>query len=139
MRIHHGGYFTDLPRKKYVNGKENIVDVSGIEELSFYKFDSIMKQLGYNEIVELIYYHFLIPGKDLDVGLEALGNEDDVLNFSKYVANHELIELYTEHGVTKLNTYFMSPNANRLTIEEIVDEVIWSAVTRSTNSSTPSF
>ncbi|GJS85939.1 retrovirus-related pol polyprotein from transposon TNT 1-94 [Tanacetum coccineum] len=129
MRIHHGGYFTDLPKRKYINGKENIVDVSDIEELSVYEVDSIMKQLGYNEIVEPIYYHFLIPGKDLDVGLEALGNEDDVLNFSKYIANHELIELYTEQGVTKLNTSFMSPKANRLTIEEIVDEVIWSAVT----------
>nr|GEU44154.1 hypothetical protein [Tanacetum cinerariifolium] len=123
MRIHHGGYFTDLPRRKYVNGKENIVDVSGIEEFLVYEVDSIMKQLGYNETVEPIYYHFLIPGKDLDVGLEALGNEDDVLKFSKYVANYKLIELYTKHGVTKLNTYFMSPKANRLTFEEIVDEV----------------
>ncbi|GKE45072.1 hypothetical protein Tco_1472356, partial [Tanacetum coccineum] len=59
----------------------------------------------------------------LEVGLEALGNEDDVLNFSKYVPNHKLIELYIEHGVRKLNPYFMSPKANRLTIEEIVDEV----------------
>lgn len=123
MRIHHGGYFTDLPGRSYVNGKENIVDVSDIEEFSVYEVDSIMKQLGYNETVEPIYYHFLIPGKDLDVGLEALGNEDDVLNFSKYVANHKLIELYTEHGVTKLNTYFMSPKTNRLTMEEIIDEV----------------
>ncbi|GJS98311.1 retrovirus-related pol polyprotein from transposon TNT 1-94 [Tanacetum coccineum] len=73
MRIHHGGYFTDLPRRKYVNGKENIVDASGIEEFSVYEVDSIMKQLGYNETVEPIYYHFLIPRKDLDVGLEALG------------------------------------------------------------------
>ncbi|GJU52716.1 retrovirus-related pol polyprotein from transposon TNT 1-94 [Tanacetum coccineum] len=131
MRIHHGGYFTDLPRRKYVNGKENIVDASSIEEFSVYEVDSIMKQLGYNETVEPIYYHFLILRKDLDVGLEALGTEDDVLNFSKYVANHKLIELYTKHGVTKQNTYFMSPKANRLTTEEIVDEVIWSAVTRS--------
>ncbi|GJR54720.1 hypothetical protein Tco_1405241 [Tanacetum coccineum] len=95
MRIHHGGYFTDLPRRKYVNGKENIVDASGIEEFSVYEVDSIMKQLGYNETVEPIYYHFLIPRKDLDVGLEALGNEDDVLNFSKYVAipNDELYNI----------------------------------------------
>nr|GEU77612.1 reverse transcriptase domain-containing protein [Tanacetum cinerariifolium] len=113
--------------KDEIYGIESMIyqmaEIIGIEEFLVYEVDSIMKQLGYNETVEPIYYHFLIPGKDLDVGLEALGNEDDVLNFSKYVANHELIELYIEHGVTKLKTYFMPPKANRLTFEEIVDEV----------------
>nr|GEU80000.1 hypothetical protein [Tanacetum cinerariifolium] len=92
MRIHHGGYFTDLPGRRYVNGKENIVDVSDIEELLVYEVDSIMKQLGYNEIVEPIYYHFLIPWKALDVGLEALGDEVDVLNFSKLTIDEEIID-----------------------------------------------
>ncbi|CAI9266829.1 unnamed protein product [Lactuca saligna] len=70
--------------------------------------------------IGVIYYHFRIPNGDFQFGLRALGNDQDVINLSKYIAHNKLIEVYTEHGKTNLLTYFMSPNAKgKVVIEEL--------------------
>ncbi|CAI9284144.1 unnamed protein product [Lactuca saligna] len=68
----------------------------------------------------VIYYHFRIPNGNFQVGLRALGNDQDVINLFKFILNNKLIEVYTEHGKTNLLTYFMSPNAKgKVIIEEL--------------------
>ncbi|XP_042756583.2 uncharacterized protein LOC111909211 isoform X1 [Lactuca sativa] len=87
-----------------------------------------MLDLGYPDpqMIELtdespvIYYHFRIPNGDFQFGLRALGNDQDVINLSKFIRNNKLIEVCTEHGKTNLLTYFMSPNAKgKVVIEEL--------------------
>nr|KAJ0220444.1 hypothetical protein LSAT_V11C200094290 [Lactuca sativa] len=79
-----------------------------------------MKEIGYIN-GEPIYYHFLIPEIEIDYGLLPLGNDSDVLLLSKHVANHKEIMVYTEHGTTRLHTYFMSPN--KVVLEEINEPI----------------
>ncbi|CAI9290722.1 unnamed protein product [Lactuca saligna] len=89
-----------------------------------------MLDLGYPDpqMIELtdespvIYYHFRIPNGDFQFGLRALGNDQDVVNLSKYIAHKKLIEVYTEHGKKNLLTYFMSLNAKgNVVIEELTE------------------
>ncbi|CAI9284354.1 unnamed protein product [Lactuca saligna] len=60
--------------------------------------------------------------KDLDFGLRALGNDNDVLNLAQYIGDNKVIEVYTEHGKTNLLTYFMSPKGKqKVIIKELCD------------------
>ncbi|CAI9266137.1 unnamed protein product [Lactuca saligna] len=128
IKLHHGGKFTKLPDIKYIGGEVRYVDYLDIDEFSVHELDAIMLDLGYpdprnSEFADespVIYYHFRIPNGDFQFGLRALGNDQDVINLSKYIAHNKLIEVYTEHGKTNLLTYFMSPNAKgKVVIEEL--------------------
>nr|KAJ0184843.1 hypothetical protein LSAT_V11C900494740 [Lactuca sativa] len=128
IKLHHGGKFTKLPDIKYTGGEVRYVDYVDIDEFSVHELDAIMLDLGYPDprMIELsvespvIYYHFRIPNGDFQFGLRALGNDQDVINLSKFIQNNKLIEVYTEHGKTNLLTYFMSPNAKgKVVIEEL--------------------
>lgn len=69
--------------------------------------DDIMEKLGCAEphlVTEKRYYHFQIPLCDLDFGLFALGYDDDIRHLARYVSQHKLINVYIEHGETKLHT-----------------------------------
>ncbi|CAI9304457.1 unnamed protein product [Lactuca saligna] len=121
MLLNHGGKFTDFPGRKYVNGKIHYVKLIDIETFCVHDIDDMMVKLGYideNLHVEM-YYHFRRPLCDLDFGLFALASDDDVRHLAKYVGQHKLIEVYTEHGQTKLHTYSMSPNPSKVRIVEI--------------------
>nr|KAJ0217714.1 hypothetical protein LSAT_V11C300139290 [Lactuca sativa] len=128
IKLHHGGKFTKLPDIKYTGGEVCYVDDVDIDEFFVHELDAIMLDLGYPDprMIELtdestvIYYHFRIPNGDFQFGLRALGNDQDVINLSKFIRNSKLIEVYTEHGKTNMLTYFMSPNAKgKVVIEEL--------------------
>nr|KAJ0219968.1 hypothetical protein LSAT_V11C200063970 [Lactuca sativa] len=87
-----------------------------MDVFSVHELDDVLKEIGYIN-GEPIYYHFLIPEIEMDYGLLPLGNDSDVILLSKHVANHKEITVYTEHGTTRLHTYFMSPN--KVVLEEI--------------------
>mgnify|MGYP001555212323 CR=1 FL=1 len=104
------------------------VDYVDIDEFSVHELDAIMLDLGYPDprMIELsvespvIYYHFRIPNGDFQFGLRALGNDQDVINLSKFIRNNKLIEVYKEHRKTNLLIYFMSPNVKgKVVIEEL--------------------
>ncbi|CAI9260779.1 unnamed protein product [Lactuca saligna] len=104
------------------------VDYVDIDEFSLHELDAIMLDLGYpdsrmDELTDespVIYYHFRIPNGDFQFGLRALGNDQDVINLSKFIQNNKLIKVYTEHRKTNLLTYFMSLNAKgKVVIEEL--------------------
>ncbi|CAI9280011.1 unnamed protein product [Lactuca saligna] len=93
-----------------------------IEEFSVHEMDAIMKGLGYS-FPPVIYYHFRLPKGDMNFGLHALGNNDDVRNLSQYVKEHKIIRVYTEHSFTKLLTYFMAPKPIKKVTTEQLDEI----------------
>ncbi|CAI9269817.1 unnamed protein product [Lactuca saligna] len=130
IKIHHGGGggVTKLPDIKYTRGEVRYIDYVDINEFSIHELDAIMLDLGYPNPLRIeltdeslvIYYHFRIPNGDFQFGLRALGNDQDVINLSKFIQNNKLIEVYTEHGKTNLLTYFMSLNAKgKVVIEEL--------------------
>ncbi|CAI9289984.1 unnamed protein product [Lactuca saligna] len=132
FRIHHGGMFTKYPGRRYVGGSIDYIDYVDMDVFSVHELDDMMKEIGYIN-GEPIYYHFLIPEIEIDYGLLPLGNDSDVLLLSKHVANHKEIMVYTEHGTTRLHTYFMSPN--KVVLEEI-NEPISSELNRKKFTST---
>ncbi|XP_076935468.1 uncharacterized protein LOC143602141 [Bidens hawaiensis] len=67
------------------------------------------------------YYHYQVLNSDLDFGLRALGSDEDVRGFSKYVGEgNRVMNVYVEHDSTSVYTYFCSPSKVR--IEEVTDE-----------------
>ncbi|KAJ9548062.1 hypothetical protein OSB04_020605 [Centaurea solstitialis] len=114
MKIHHGG-------AQYLNGKVTFVDLVDPDQLSIHEFNAIMKHLGYHGTY-MMYYHFLIPNSDLDFGLQAFACDQDVLRLLEYVPKCKLVSFYIEHGTTRLQTYFMSPEPKKVIIEELSDD-----------------
>ncbi|CAI9284238.1 unnamed protein product [Lactuca saligna] len=108
IKLYHGGEFTKYPDVRYIDGTVNYVDMVDIDEFSVYELDAIMKGFRYG-VPPVIYYHFLMPGGDFHFGLRPLGNDQDVANFSQYVSEHKVMKVYTEHGETRLLTYFLNP------------------------------
>ena len=47
----------------------------------------------------------------------------DILEFLKFVPQYKVYEIYTEHWVSKLNTYNLSPGVSNVVIEQLPDEV----------------
>ncbi|KAL4555657.1 hypothetical protein LXL04_038284 [Taraxacum kok-saghyz] len=119
ITLHHGGKFTKFPGRTYIDGKMDYVNFIDMDEFSVHELDYMMQQLGY-EVPPVIYYHFQIPNGDFDFGLRALGNDLDVLTLGKFIEDNKVIHVYTEHGETRLLTYFMSPRVKpRVVIEEL--------------------
>ncbi|KAJ9560388.1 hypothetical protein OSB04_005548 [Centaurea solstitialis] len=80
-----------------------------------------MKELGY-KCPRPTYYHFVVPGKDLDYGLHALGSDMDVIEMLKFMGKCKVFEIYTEHWVSRVNTYDLSPGVSKVVIEQLPDE-----------------
>ncbi|KAJ9565744.1 LOW QUALITY PROTEIN: hypothetical protein OSB04_001710 [Centaurea solstitialis] len=119
LKIHHGGKFTKFPGRRYERGKIHIVDLVGPDKFSVLELEGMMKEIGYKS-PRPTYYHFVVPGKDLDYGLHALGSDRDVIEILWMVA---IFEIYTEHWVSRVNTYDRSPGVSKVVIEQLPDEV----------------
>ncbi|KAK1421900.1 hypothetical protein QVD17_24621 [Tagetes erecta] len=122
IKLYHGGTLTKFPNVKYQKGKLTYVDLIDIDKFSVHVMEDVMYELGYGQEMDNeipIYYHYLVPNEGLDFGLRALGNDADVIRFSKYVGECKLFNVYTEHGKTNLHTYFCSPSKVRL---EVIDD-----------------
>ena len=102
-----------------MNGSFNYIDQVDVDLFSVIELNDMVKKIGYKKR-NLMYYHFKIPNSNLDYGLQALGNDQDVLNLLKYTDKYKLIEVYIEHDSTDLETYMKSPRS--LVIEELPDE-----------------
>ncbi|GJW93859.1 uncharacterized protein Tco_0173531 [Tanacetum coccineum] len=72
LKIYHAGKFKYVDdKRKYVNGLVAYVDWCDIDKFSVHEIHGVMEKLGYvND--DPIYYHYLIPGTNLDMGLRAL-------------------------------------------------------------------
>ncbi|GJY64699.1 hypothetical protein Tco_0466159 [Tanacetum coccineum] len=101
-----------------LNGLVAYVDWCDIDKFSVHEIHGVMEKLGYvND--DPIYYHYLIPDTNLDMGLRALGNDLDVRGLGRYIKNNKLIMVYCEHFETKLDTYASPPPTSTVVIEEM--------------------
>jgi hypothetical protein len=137
LKFHHGGEFTSFPGRKYKNGKTSHVDLVDSDEFSVHEVNAMIQELGYLPD-DMIYYNFLVPGQNLDFGLRALGNDSDVLNLLQYVKDDKLIEIYTEHGTSKVGTYMnlSGCSTSSVIIEDITDEGMLTQPTRNSQQIT---
>nr|GEY43880.1 hypothetical protein [Tanacetum cinerariifolium] len=84
IKLHHVGKFKELQKRKYVNGLVAYVDGLDIDKFSVHELNDVMVELGYvND--DPIYYHYMIPRIDLEIGLRALGNDLDFIGLAKVV------------------------------------------------------
>ena len=88
------------------------------ETFSIHDLDEMVQDLGWTDR-KIMFYNFLEPGKNLDVGLHSLCSDDDIRYLSKFIAEHKVIEVYIEHVVSKVGTYFKPYQAMGLVLNEI--------------------
>ncbi|GKB39857.1 mutator type transposase [Tanacetum coccineum] len=119
--------FTEPSGRCYTNGTFNYVDFVDADLFLVIELQEMLKTLGYKNKKNKMYYHFKIPNNNLDHGLQALGNDADVMNLVRYIDKYRLIEVFIEHEYIVLETYFKSPQKLRL---EEIDDVESSALAR---------
>ena len=108
MEIHHAGKFKDNDTRRYVNGLVAYVDGFDMDRFSVHELNDVMEELGYVNEEDPIYYNYMIPGTNLEIGLRALGNDIDVHGLAKYIKDDKMIKVYCEHETSKL-LLFLSP------------------------------
>ncbi|MFS7957646.1 hypothetical protein Hanom_Chr07g00668821 [Helianthus anomalus] len=120
IRLHHGGRLTKSPGRVYEGGKVNFVDMIDIDIFSVHDISEMMDELGYS-VNDHIYYYFQNPEKDVDNGIEDLRSDQDILNLSRHVEFHKVINVFTLHGLNIIKDFFQSPMKPQkgITIEEI--------------------
>ncbi|GJR90811.1 hypothetical protein Tco_0214822 [Tanacetum coccineum] len=121
IRIHHGERFRRYLGRMYVDGHVDIFDMIDIDLFSVVALNMMVVQLGYTGKLEPLFYNYLRPVTTLDEGLYALACEEDVRCLATLVRSFKLIEVYTEHGVTAINSYQRPPLHVRATIEDITE------------------
>ncbi|KAJ9567651.1 hypothetical protein OSB04_003617 [Centaurea solstitialis] len=94
LKIHHGGRFTKFPGRQYVKGKTHYVELVDTDTFSVHELEDMMHEVGY-KTPRPTYYHFLVSGKDLDCGLHALGSDQDIREFLKFVPKCKVFDIYT--------------------------------------------
>ncbi|CAI9303756.1 unnamed protein product [Lactuca saligna] len=119
LKIHHGGFFTKFPGRKYVEERLAFFDFVDTDLFSVHDLNDMIREIGYSAD-DTMYYHYRIPNLDLDFGLKALGNDQDVISMAQYIPQNRVINVYVEHGSTRLHTYFMSPS--KVVIKQLDDD-----------------
>ena len=74
--IHHGGRFTEPPKRKYVEGEVTYVDLIDIKQCKIDMLDTVMYQCLGSE--ERLFYHYKLLMKSLDCGLRSLVSDSDI-------------------------------------------------------------
>jgi len=96
LSVHHGGYFTDDPRK-YVGGIVDIVDNCDPDRWSKTEIESICKDFGYTSVSKIWYK---MPGSDLKrANFHLIVDDDDAMFMTDLVIGHEEIHVFLEHPV----------------------------------------
>ncbi|CAI9269606.1 unnamed protein product [Lactuca saligna] len=102
--------------RSYIDGLVDHIDSVDMDVFSIHELANMMAVLGYND-GGIMFYHFKILEIDLDSGLLLCGTDQEVIQLARYVSNHKEINLYIEHGNTKVVPYFKCPFKVR--IEEV--------------------
>nr|KAJ0190361.1 hypothetical protein LSAT_V11C800434420 [Lactuca sativa] len=108
-----------LPGRKYAEGRLAFFDFVDTDLFSVHDLNDMILEIGYSKD-DIMYYNYRIPNLDLDFGLKALGNDQDIIFMAQYVPQNRVIIVYVEHGSTRLHTYFMSPS--KVVIEQLDDD-----------------
>ena len=119
MRFHHGGRFTECPKRKYVDGEVTFVDMLDVDLFKMDLIYSVMNCIGYDANA-ITYFHYKIPLKGLDYALRPLSSDDDACKMLKYVHKHKTMYVFVEHDQTTIGT---CGNLDNLDIVEEDDHV----------------
>ena len=98
--VHHGGYFTDNPRK-YVGGKMDVVDNCDPDRWSKTEIKGICREFGYTSVSRIWYK---MPGGDVERANFHLivDADDDAMFITDLVIGHEEIHVFLEHSMDNL-------------------------------------
>ncbi|KAI5404841.1 hypothetical protein KIW84_051852 [Lathyrus oleraceus] len=97
LRIHHMGKLVETPVKWYVNWEVTEMNWRWhVDYMSYMELKDMIKSEGYINIKCLCYWN---PAYSFSRGLRPLNNDQDVLQFSKYVVGYDVIDVYVEHSV----------------------------------------
>ncbi|GJR49732.1 putative transposase, mutator type, MULE transposase domain protein [Tanacetum coccineum] len=105
----------------YVSGRVDIFDMVDIDLFNVIALNIMVLKLDYIGKFKPMFYNYLKPLTRLDEGLYALACEEDVRCMGTLIRSFKLIEIYIEHGVTTLDSYFRAPWF-WVTLEVITDE-----------------
>ncbi|KAK1435284.1 hypothetical protein QVD17_01045 [Tagetes erecta] len=61
-----------------------------------------------------------VPDMNLQLGIRALSTDLDVNSMLEYAPNFKIIELYIEHGVSRLNVYYKSPSKVKIVEPDVL-------------------
>ena len=96
LSMHHGGYFTDDPRK-YVAGIVDIVDNCDPDRWSKTEIEGICREFGYTSVSRIWYK---MPSGDLEkANFHLIVDDDDAMFMTDLVIGHEEIHVFLEHPV----------------------------------------
>ena len=96
LSVHHGGYFTDNPRK-YVGGEVDVVDNCDPDRWSKTEIEGICREFGYTSVSRIWYK---MPGGDLErANFYLIVDDDDAMFMTDLVIGHEEIHVFLEHPV----------------------------------------
>ena len=97
LSVHHGGYFTDNPRK-YVGGEVDVVDNCDPNRWSKTEIEGICWEFGYTSVSRIWYK---MPGGDLERANFHLivDDDDDAMFMTDLVIGHEEIHMFLKHLV----------------------------------------
>nr|GEV37713.1 nucleotide-binding alpha-beta plait domain-containing protein [Tanacetum cinerariifolium] len=105
LKVIYVGCFTKSPGRSYVNGDFAFFDCINIDEFSVHELNDMVKKIGFS-CKTMMYYSFLKPDMNLDNGLYALGNDEDVRRMVEYIIlGYEIIEVFIKHDKTTVFTY----------------------------------
>ncbi|KAF7119930.1 hypothetical protein RHSIM_Rhsim13G0158600 [Rhododendron simsii] len=93
FEVHHGGYFENVPAKKYSMGKVEFIRNVDKDLTSYFELISMIKDLGCSENCNI--YHKL-PDCDLDGGLRELKTDVEVWDMFAIHNDRETISIYVE-------------------------------------------
>ncbi|GJS33644.1 hypothetical protein Tco_0532026 [Tanacetum coccineum] len=112
LLIHHGGSFRKFPNSEYRG--------------------------GYDSVDEPMYYHYFRPMTDLDVGLLALGSDEDVHSLTCLISNVKIRATIKEyHKDIGVEASSASPKKNELLMLEWYDNTTPMKASSNTRSMTP--
>ncbi|KAK1409653.1 hypothetical protein QVD17_36182 [Tagetes erecta] len=116
IQLFHGGQFLNLgcPDVRYVNGKENYIDLVDASEFSIYALGQMFRTLGYSDD-ELVEYWYKTPGLDLEGDFRPILSDNDITTLCGYVESVKLVEIYVHH---------VGGNSEFVDKENIVEEVV---------------
>ena len=95
LRMHHDGEFRDNPHREYVGGRVDVFHHRHPDLMSLLELDEMARGLGYDE--EILRYHYLIPGKNLDNGLILLYTDNQVFTTFNSLYPNTVADVYIEH------------------------------------------
>ncbi|KAL8201563.1 hypothetical protein R6Q57_010710 [Mikania cordata] len=114
IQMFHGGKFVDSPSRSYVNGRNNFFGFVSVVEVSMYAIGQMVRSLGIPD-EDVVFYHYKIPGMDLETGLRPILNQEDITQLCSYTEEVKIIGLYLENKGSSMTS---NENGKQVTIDD---------------------